>query len=98
MAIAAIQRTIDREVQKCLAGDPEFVKTTNDIFLRMIRSHSVALFFCLAGLRCPLRRPAIKQKKSLWHYHPEAFNAFTGNLAVVAYEALDPRFCAAIFR
>ena len=83
------------DVQICFAGAPLLPSMTKEIFLRMIdvpqtdcRSSTVVSYVNVSNKKTPAGLT----------YPPASQILKFGNLAVLALSALDPRFCAAIFR
>jgi hypothetical protein len=67
-ARTAAQRNVDLDAQNCFAGEPVLVKTTNDIFFRMMRPPSFL-------------KPAKKNPRAV---SPRGLLCVIGNLAVLA--------------
>jgi hypothetical protein len=83
------------DVQICFAGAPLLPNMTKEIFLRMINLPQTG---CRSGTVISYVN-ASNKKNAFGLIHPPASQVLKfGNLAVLALSALDPRFCAAIFR
>ena len=84
----------DLDVQICFAGAPLLPSITKEIFFRMINVPQTD-----RRLRSVVSCMDASKKNAFGETHPPASQLLKfGNLAVLASTALDPRFCAAIFR
>jgi hypothetical protein len=107
------QRNIeDLDVQICFAGAPLLPSITNEILFRIINLPQTDcrlsplfvknIFEIYSNNQIPVCKELVwtlKIKNAFGLIHPQAPQVLKfGNLAVLAPTALDPRFCAAIFR